>query len=256
MRVIECDDSHCSAWDAYVHASPAASFYHLYGWRGVNADEFGHKSLYLAAMEHGRIVGVFPIVEVKSRLFGRLACSMPFVNFGGPCGDTEEVEAALLDEAARFIASQRLAYLEMRNRRRLGTDLLTSEHKVSMTIDLASDPEVLWKALKTDVRKDIRKADKNGLTARFGEAELLDPFYSIISESWRDIGTPIYAKSYFRRILNEFPSGARICLVSLADEPAAVAFDGSHGKTVEGMWLGVRPKFRRQMAGYLFCTGS
>ncbi len=84
MNVIECDDSHRDAWDAYVHASPAASFYHLYGWRGINAEEFGHRSVYLAATEDGRIVGVFPIVLVKSRLFGNLACSMPFVNFGGP----------------------------------------------------------------------------------------------------------------------------------------------------------------------------
>jgi FemAB-related protein (PEP-CTERM system-associated) len=251
MNVIECDDSHQGAWDAYVHASPAASFYHLYGWRGINANEFGHESLYLAAMENGRIVGVFPIVEVKSRLFGNLACSMPFVNFGGPCADSETAENALLDEAAHFVARERVAYLEMRNRRRLGTDLPTSEHKVSMTVDLASDPDILWNAFKTDHRRDIRRADKNGFAARVDGDTLLDPFYEILSESWHALGTPFYRRRYFERILTTFPQNCRICVVFVGDEPAAAAFDGSHGDTVEGMWLGVRGKYRNQMAGYV-----
>jgi FemAB-related protein (PEP-CTERM system-associated) len=149
------------------------------------------------------------------------------------------------------VARERVAYLEMRNRRRLGTDLPTSEHKVSMTVDLDPNPEVLWAAFKTDHRRDIRRAAKNGLTVGCGGAELLDPFYAVMSESWRDIGTPIYAKSYFRRIIEEFPGAIRICLVSAGDEPAAAAFYGLHGKTAEGMWLGSRMKFRKQMAAYL-----
>ena len=44
-----------------------------------------------------------------------------------------------------------------------------------MTLDLAADPEVLWKNFKTGHRQDIRRGYKNGLTARFGGAELLDP---------------------------------------------------------------------------------
>ncbi len=250
MNVIECDDTHRDAWDAYVHASPTASFYHLYGWRGINTEEFGHRSLYLAAIEDERVVGVFPIVQVKSRLFGNLACSMPFVNFGGPCGDTEAAEVALLDGATHFVARERIAYLEMRNRRRFGHDLPTSEHKVSMTVDLAPDPETLWKAFKTDHRKDVRRAYKNGLSARVGGADLLDAFYTVLGESWHQLGTPFYRKSLFSRILETFPQACRISVVFAGDQPAAAAFDGLHGGMVEGMWLGIRAEYRSQMAGY------
>jgi len=251
MNVIECDDSHRSAWDAYVRSSSTASFYHLYGWRAVNAEALGHSSLYLAAVEGGIFVGVFPIVYVRSRLFGKLACSMPFVNFGGPCGDTELIEHALLEEAARFVERERVAYLEIRSRRRFGMDLPTSEHKVSMTVDLDPDPKVLWTAFKHGQRQDIRKAMKNGLSGRCGGAELLAPFYAVITESWRDLGTPLYDKFYFERILAEFPGCIRICVVSAGQEHAAAAFYALHGKTAEGMWLGGRSKFRKQMAGYL-----
>ncbi len=251
MNIIECDDSHRDAWDAYVNTAAGTSFYHRYGWRHINMEEFGHKSLYLAAIEDGRFVGVFPIVHVKSRLFGNLACSMPFVNFGGPCGDSDAIEQALIDEAAEFVRRERLAYLEMRNRRRMGTTLPTSEHKVSMTVDLDSDPDVLWKGFKTDHRRDIRRAYKYGLSARFGGAELLEAFYGILSRSWRDLGTPLYRKRYFERIVAAYPAECRVCVVFAGGEPAAAAFDGSHRGTVEGMWLGVNAQYRSQMAGYV-----
>jgi len=251
MHLIECDDSRREAWDEYVRRSPDASFYHLYGWRQVNEEEFRHRSFYLAALDGECLVGVFPIVQVKSLLFGNLGCSMPFVNFGGPCGETAAVEDALLARAKTVVARERLAYLEMRNRRPIGSGLPTSTHKVSMTVALDPNPETLWKAFKHQHRQEIRRSAKNGLEARCGGAELLDPFYTVLSESWRALGTPLYAKSYFRRIMEQFPGATRICLVSAGEEPAAAAFYGIHGKVAEGMWLGARLKFRRQLAGYL-----
>lgn len=251
MDLIECDDSRRDAWDEYVRRTPEASFYHLYGWREVNERELGHRSFYLAAADGGRFVGVLPFVQVKSRLFGNLACSMPFVNFGGPCGDSPEVEAALLDGASDMVSRERFSYLEMRNRHRVGDGLPTAEHKVSMTVDLAPDPETLWKAFKHQHRQEIRRAAKNGLVARCGGVDLLNAFYGVLSEGWRDLGTPLYGKSYFRRILLQFPDAVRICVVSSGDEPAAAALYAMHGGVAEGMWLGVRRRFRKQLAGYV-----
>ena len=52
-----------------------------------------HRAAYLAAIdERGEIGGIFPLVQVKSALFGNIACSMPFVNYGGPVAETPEVE--------------------------------------------------------------------------------------------------------------------------------------------------------------------
>jgi len=176
---------------------------------------------------------------------------MPFVNFGGPCGEAVEAEQALIDAAARFVKRERVAYLEMRNRHRLGCDVPTSERKRSMVLDLHRDPEVLWGGFKTGHRQDIRKGMKNGFTARCGGMELLDAFYGVLAESWHELGTPFYRKDYFARILNAFPSHTRICVAYAGDEPAAAALDGLHRDTVEGMWLGTRAKYRGQLAGYV-----
>lgn len=248
-QIVQCDDSYRDAWNAYVGSSPRASVYHRFEWRDVNARSFGHRTAYFAALEDGRIVGVFPIVQVKSHMFGNIACSLPFVNYGGPSGDSDAIEQALVDAAAKLADEWRVDYLEIRSRRRLG-DLPTSEHKVSMTVDLDPDPDVLWNAFKTGHRQDIRRGYKKGLTARIGGIELLDDFYSVLSESYRDMGTPIYSRRYLHTVAAAFPDFTRLSVVYAGEEPAAASFDMLAGDTVEGLWLGARGKFRSQHAGY------
>lgn len=251
MRIAECDESSRDEWNGYVARHPDASFYHRYEWRDVNRTCFGHDSAYLAAIENEQIVGVLPIVQLKSRLFGNIACSMPFVNYGGPCADSEVIANALLDEAGTVVERWHSQYLEIRSRTFLGERFPSSDHKVSLTIDLDPDPDKLWNAFKTGHRQDIRKGQKLGFDAKFGGRELLDDFYLLLSESWRDLGTPIYAKSYFATILNTFPDAIRICVVYQGAVPIAAALDGLHRDTVEGMWLAQRMAFRNQNVGYV-----
>jgi FemAB-related protein (PEP-CTERM system-associated) len=191
-------------------------------------------------------------VQVKSWLFGNIACSLPFVNYGGPCGQDDDVEAALLEAGTGVAEEWGVSYLEMRCKRPLGDRYPCSMHKVSMTIDLEPDPDRVFAAFKGDHRRDIRRAYKYGFTARFGTLDLFEDFYTILCESWRDLGTPIYARDYIRRVLTVFPDATRICVVYAADgTPAAAAFMGHQGGTVEGLWLGVRGAYRRQMVGYV-----
>ena len=85
LRIIECTAGGAARWDEFLSAQPAASFYHRFAWKGINEKNFGHKTFFLAALHGDQIVGIFPLVLVSSRLFGRILCSMPFVNYGGPC---------------------------------------------------------------------------------------------------------------------------------------------------------------------------
>ena len=252
MQIIRCDRSHANAWNAFVQRSPRASFYHRYEWRDVNDQCFGHRSVYLAAVEDGQIVGVFPFVQLKSLLFGNIACSMPFVNFGGPCGDRDEIEQQLLAAAEQVANEWRVDYLEIRSQRPLGDRYPSSDHKVSMTVALERDPDVLWNRYKTGHRQDIRRGYSNGFTTRFGGLELLDDFFAILSESWRGLGTPIYRIYYLEKILLMFPEHIRLCIVSAKDgTPASGAFYGLHNDVVEGMWLGTRDRYRRDYVGYV-----
>lgn len=252
MHIVRCDSSHDLLWNRFVASSPRASFYHRAEWRGVNERCFGHRTCYLAAIESQQVIGVFPLIRLKSLLFGNIACSLPFVNYGGPAASGVAVEEALLAAAEAAANEWRVDYLEIRSRHQLPARYPSSAHKVSMTIDLEADSERLWAGFKTGQRQEIRRAYKNGFAAQFGGAELLDDFYAVLSESWRDLGTPIYSRDYLAGVLHAFPDSTRVCVIYASDRtPAAGALIGHHNDTVEGMWLGMRDRFRKQLVGYV-----
>jgi FemAB-related protein (PEP-CTERM system-associated) len=253
MKIVECGPSRKAEWDAFVAAAPSGSFYHRYGWFEISTNLFGHRTFPLAAVDGTAITGVLPLIQVKSLLFGNILCSMPFVNYGGPCLADPAAEAPLLAEAMRICREVRGDYIEFRSRQPLHGDveLPSSTHKVSLTLDLAPNPDVLCNKFATKHRQEIRRGYKNGLTAKFGGAELLDPFFDVLSESWRNLGTPLYNRGFFERIIDTFGSDIRICVVYANGEPAGAAFDGLHNGTVEGLWLGMRHRFRHLLVGYV-----
>jgi FemAB-related protein (PEP-CTERM system-associated) len=252
MQIIKCNDSHRDAWNAFVAAEPSATFYHRFEWREINRASFGHSSAYLAAVEGDRVVGVHPIVRLNSLLFGNIACSMPFVNYGGPAAAEPGTEQALLAASSDVADQWQVDFLEIRSQRYFGADYPSSNHKVSMTVELNPNPDVVMEGYKREQRKEIRRAQKNGFVTKFGGVELLEPFYSVLSESWRDLGTPIYQKAYLRAVMETFPADTRICAVFAADgSPAAAALCGHHRDVVEGMWAGTCDRYRKDLVGYI-----
>lgn len=251
MNVIHCTSSYSTQWDDFVMRHEMATFYHRFAWKEINEKCFGHQTFYLAAIEEDQLRGIFPIIFLKSRLFGRILCSMPFMNLGGPCITDRETEDALLDEARKILEVNKADYLEIRSLSKLNSPLPTSEHKVSMTVDLNNDSEVLWKAFKPKHRKNIRNAYNQGFTTLTGGVELLDDFYKILTESWRSLGTPLYAKTYFEEITKQLAPSISIFLVLHQDKLVGTAFNGLHRKTVEGLWAGTVNEYRRSDANYV-----
>ena len=88
-------------WDEYVARHPRATNYHQTGWKSVVEQGFGHKTQYLFVREGGIVMGVLPLVIMKSRLFGCFAVSMPFFSYGGMVADSDTVEETLLAAAKR-----------------------------------------------------------------------------------------------------------------------------------------------------------
>jgi len=251
LEIIYCDASHSELWDSFLMESGNGSFYHRFGWKQINEKSFGHETFYLAALKDGKITGVFPLVYIRSRMFGNILCSMPFVNFGGLCALDTETSNLLLHEAIRIIDKYKMDYLEMRQMENIDNELPTSTLKVSLTINLNQDPDILWSAFKTKHRTEIRRAYKNGVTVKMGSINMLDDFYGILSEKWRNLGTPIYPKNYFDNIICGFSESVKIFVVYHESIPVAGAFNGYYKKTVEGMWAGSIDKHRRLNPNYV-----
>lgn len=238
-------------WDNFVLNNSKANFYQLYEWKNINSYAFQHRTYNLAALEAGKIIGILPLVHLKSRLFGNILCSMPFVNYGGMSTTSAMADAMLLAEATNLTRNINADFMELRSISNISSSMPCSTHKVSMTIKLNNDPEVLWNAFSSKHRTNIRRAYKNGLEVISGGREYLDTFYNILAISWRNMGTPIYKKSYFERIFSSFGEMLKIFICTLNGKPVAGAFNGYFNGVVEGMWAGAIPEARKAQYSYV-----
>jgi serine/alanine adding enzyme len=233
-------------WDRFVLARADASGYHLSGWRHVFEGAFGHETAYIAAREHNEIVGVLPLVVFRSRVFGRFAVSLPFVNYGGVLADDDDVAQALVSRAGAVAEAGRLAHVELRHTVRLMPHLPARTHKVGMYLTLGDDKARAWDGLDRKVRNQVRKAEKSGLTWRRGGVELLDRFYAVFAQNMRDLGTPVYSRRFFEQVLSTFPATSSICLVDHGDRTVGGAITLSHRDVLEVPWASSLREYRSQ----------
>jgi len=219
-------DMDAAQWDEYVRSSPTGNCYHLAGWKKVIEESFGHKTYYsLCENEDGRITGIIPIVHLKSWLFGSFMVSLPYFNYGGICADEEESYELLLNEAKTLAARERARHIEFREHRLIQNGLQSKESKVAMVRPLPESAEGLWGSLGSKLRSQVKRPEREGIYARLGREELVDQFYAVFSENMRDLGTPVYAKAFFKNILREFPATSWICVVYTKDaRPIAAGF--------------------------------
>lgn len=233
-------------WDAFVRGAAGASRYHLWGWRNVVEDTFGHETVYLAAQQAGEITGVLPLVVMRSRIFGRFAVSLPYLDAGGVCARDEGVARLLVQRATDIAAGYGLSHVELRHVWRQRPDLPVREHKVGMSLALVADSTEAWSALDRKVRNQVRKAEKSGLTERRGGAEFLDAFYGVFARNMRDLGTPVYPLSFFRNVLATFADSATVFVIEHGRTTVAAGIALVHGRTLAVPWASSLRDYRAQ----------
>jgi FemAB-related protein (PEP-CTERM system-associated) len=231
IRVARTVDA--AAWDSYVATHPDTTGYHQWRWRRVFEQGLGHACHYLVAGSGTRVLGVLPLVEVTSWLFGRALSSLPYVNYGGVLADSQSVANSLVERAGEFAQDRGLDYVLLRDRRRNHPQLPARTHKVSMVLPLQNDAARMWDVLDRKVRNQIRKAEKSGLSVETGGEELLDDFYAVFARNMRDLGTPVYSRRLFAEIVACDPRHTRLHVVRLGSQPIAGALSYAYGRSLE-----------------------
>ena len=235
-------------WDAFAARQPGFTHFHKHGWRRIMERVFGHEGVYLAARDSaGDIIGVLPLISMKSMLFGKQMCSMPFLNYGGPIG-TELAVQALTRAALEHAARAGIPTLEFRSRVVLPVELPASSHKITVTLNLAPHAsQLFFKQLPSAVRNQIRKPIKSGVTMRFG-ADQVTPFFSVFARNMRDLGTPTHPIEFFQEIAAEFPADAMFGCAYVDDTPVAAGCAIAWGNEIELVWGSALREFNRSHA--------
>jgi FemAB-related protein (PEP-CTERM system-associated) len=231
--------------------------YHQPAFLSIIEKVFGHSTYTLTVLNNiDEIMGYLQLVHFKSRIFGNYLVSMPFLNYGGLCSINDVEYSDILGELIDIRNKLRVDYIELREDKAIDLDLPVKKEKVSMVLDLLQDEDELWSSFPSKLRSQIRKPIKEGFTAKVGRLEELESFYRVFSITMRDLGTPVYPKSFFREILEKFPRESFICSVYLGKVAVASGFLLHYKKTVEIPWaasLSVYKKNAPNMLLYWSC---
>jgi FemAB-related protein (PEP-CTERM system-associated) len=210
------------AWDRFVEAMPAGTFFHRAGWARVIESAFGHTTHFSFAERDGAITGVLPLGRVKTMLFGDTLISNPFCVYGGPLAADPESEAALIAHAESLLTRTGASALEFRHLEPQPESPGWIERPdLYVTFRKAIDPdhERNMKAIPRKQRAMVRKAIQNGLTSVANKNS--DVLHTIYAESVRNLGTPVFARRYFRILLDVFADAADV--VTILDQEAPIA---------------------------------
>lgn len=230
-------DDEGADWDQYVSNHAGGTLYHLQAWRSIISSEFGVDTHYFCARDPGgKIVGVLPLVRLRSWLFGDFLVSLPYVNYGGSLAAGTDVDDALMEAACDLARQLCLSHIEFRDTRPRNGNWPVRTDKVTMVMDLPSTADELRRTLGAKIRAQIKRPEREGATVAVGGAELTAAFYAVFSRNMRDLGTPVYRQSFFRRIRNALPGIAEFVVVSVGGTPAAAGLLLHHRGRSEIPW--------------------
>ena len=208
IRTLEETPAGAAAWDAFVRATPAASFFHLTPWAAVIRRAFGHATHYAWAEQDGAVVGVLPLARMKTRLFGDLLGSTPFCVYGGSIAATPEAKAALDTHAIAL--RDRIGAPVLEYRRLEAADAgwterpplyFTFRKPILVTGDDAKD---LQKNIPRKQRAEVRKAIERFKLTSVSNSDT-DGLHRLYAESVRNLGSPVFPRKYFRLLAEAFP---------------------------------------------------
>jgi len=231
------------ACEVFVKAMPDGRLCHLPAWSVMVMRTVGHRPFYLAARDGTQISGVLPLMQVRSRLFGNRMISQAFSNYGGILSDSVEARDALFARAVEVATELNCESIEFRNIKPLPYELHLREDKLTMFIGLEEGAEQVWSNVRREIRKQTRKAEKNGLVVINGGVELLDDFYAIYSKRMHELGTPAYPKKLMVDMLESFLENVRLFAVRRDDVSVGAALVTCFNGIAEIPWSATLGKY-------------
>lgn len=206
-------------WEAFVEAHPQATFFHRFAWSRVLKRSFGHTPHFFVAEKDGQTVGLLPLVEVRSRLFGHKLASLPFCVYGGVLATSEEADRSLREAAVSLGQRLKVDAVELRNFQPSNSDWAVKDLYYTFRKELHADNDLNLKGIPNRQRAMVRKGIAEGLDGV--ETEGTDRIYRVYSESLRNLGTPVFSRRYLDVLREEFAGDCRVLMIQQQGEDVA-----------------------------------
>lgn len=204
-------------WEIFLKKYPVATIYYTPEWEKVLEKTFGYEPRYLFALgDTEEILGMLPLFYVKSRIFGnRLSC-LPFSHVCGYIG-IKSAQKELIHRALEIQKNIKAKYLEIRSS--VGnTEFEEVGGFYTYVLELSDEPLEVFKKLKTDVKRSIKKARQNNLVVEIQEdLDILEEYWKINCSNKKRLGAPCYPLKFFEEIIKILKNNSRLYIAKYKD---------------------------------------
>lgn len=209
IRALRSED--VPRWQRFSHGCAEATFFHRIEWKSILEDVFRHRAHYLIAERGTEVVGILPLAEVRSLMFGHALTSLPFAVYGGAATLDEPARHALHDAAATLARDLGVQHLELRNRTRCEPEWPEQALYVTFRKPIAPEVEANLLAVPRKQRAMVRKGIQRGLHSEI-DADA-SRFFRLYADNQHRHGTPPLPRRYFEALQSAFGSDCEVLTV-------------------------------------------
>jgi hypothetical protein len=213
-------------WDTMLQSFSDATIFHGSAWAGVLCETYRYQPAYFVVRLGNRLLGLLPCMEVKGWIASSRGVAIPFTDRSEPLvtesADPDELLAATLSHGrARGWKS-----LVLHGGSNLSLSAVPSLAFYSHDLDLSPHCDRLFQGLKNTVRRNVRQAQRNGITVELGSSmRLIDAYYALHCLTRKKHGIPPQPAKFFHSIQRSLLGTGHgfVALARAGDNPVAGA---------------------------------
>ncbi len=188
-------------WNRYIDEAPQAIAWQAYEWSEVIARHYDYQFFPIAAWDGMRVVGVLPLY-LGSTGHGRGFISVPFAVAGGAVGESDAVQAALMDRAVTMSRQEGGVPVVLKQYKvRMPGDLKTDENYFNRELSLHRDMNVLRQRVGADNLVKADGARALGLQVEYPAGDI-PAFYEFLLKFHRANGIPCVSEGWIRTLID------------------------------------------------------
>ncbi|MCG2735986.1 MAG: aminoacyltransferase [Candidatus Methanoperedenaceae archaeon] len=266
IRIASWDDG--QNWDSVVDNCSKSTYSHTWGWKELLRKELNVENLSLVAKDNGKIIGIYTAFithSIKRKYIYKLInydiiLSSPYEltwDYGGPClldkFETDDLKKELILKMEDVAKEKNAISIKISpfDDEQLKTILVQNGYRISprltSIIDLKPDIENLISGFKSDVKKGIKRSERDGVVVIEVQASGLKDAYNCLSTLHNSLDVYLPPFNFFNALYDTFlpKKMVKFFVAYLGDKPIASSVCLYFNKICTERYRGSNPEYRK-----------
>lgn len=211
-------------WNEQVAELPGATIFHTANWARVLVETYNYTPRYFCTFSNNQLTSLIPMMEINSFVTGKRGVSLPFSDRVDPLVADQATFETMFERLKKYAGENHWQSIGFHGGDGFFQPDQAYTSYVNSFIELDGSAQELFAGFKSSTRRNIRKAQRSGVTTRIGKTQDdIEAFYRLNCLSRKDHGLPPQPLSFFKQIQLQVIAGGNgfVCLTHYKSKPIA-----------------------------------